>query len=120
MIKVEHLLNDEQLMYVACDTIVNNEPNSEIENYATGILVYYVLKRDYSNGQDFTEAELVQKIDELVLDHRLMLMNKDGLIETHITDSGKVTYSVTEKGKAKLSKNTDKYIDDLNGGPLEG
>lgn len=103
MFTIENVLNDEQLKYVACDAIVKNEIDSAVEKYATGILVWYVIKKHFSHTQGFTEEDIVQKIDELVLDHQLMLMEQEGLIESLIPEEGKdINYRITEEGRKRI------------------
>jgi predicted transcriptional regulator len=95
----------EQHLYLALESYDSAEEGSELYNAsAETIMMYAVEKLDLEKGE-FTEDELIEETQSLIIQHTLNKMIHKGLIDADF-DGDDVVYGLTEEGKDIVKKLT--------------
>lgn len=92
------ITNREQLLYLALGVIAD-DGDDDYKNIAASIVHWYIINELAQKQDTFTEDEVTDKFNELVINHILENLIKKGLVEENIPDEdGESTFSITEEG----------------------
>lgn len=100
----------EQHLYLALESHDSSPEGSELYNTsAETIMMYAAQKLDLEKGE-FTEDELIEETQSLIIQHVLNKMINKGLIDADF-EGDDVVYGLTEEGKNVVKKLTDNNDD---------
>jgi hypothetical protein len=100
MIELKEVINDEQLLDFALSHICEKD-TEEVHPVAEQIVILYIINN--TKGEEFTDEYISEKYRELIADYVLCKMEKNGLIDMGIDESGEFVYSLSEKGRDKIN-----------------
>lgn len=92
--------NDEEIMQLALNAIANSPTDEETPKAAFDIAIWYVLNEFAAQEKEcFTEDDVKQRIDELLVDYVMERLYKKGLVDISMNESGETLYELSEKGQ---------------------
>lgn len=107
IIPLTAVVNDEQLLEFAMSHIcsVNSD---EVHPVAEQIALRYILNGWAKVGKiEFTEEEVAEEYQSLIVDYVLTSLALKGLVDTSFNDDGELLYSLSEAGKHKVEGTID-------------
>jgi len=104
MISFSMAVNDEEILDFAFNHICSVE-SWEVHPIAERIVMWYILNEFTAQCKDIDDLEAIhERYQELVADHLIMKLSKDGYVDAGINENGDVVYSVTQKAKDKVNE----------------
>lgn len=95
-------INDEQLVHFCLEHIANCNSDDQPHPVAEKIVTVYAINELSRTQENFTEDEVCQRYQELIVEHILTGMVNDDLIEPDFSDK-ETKYSLTEEGKKHVN-----------------
>ena len=96
------MLNKEQILELCLREVSRNE--DAIDDFPGEFIVLYVLESKFVDVENFTDEQVLDEVNKLVVDFELRNLSKKGLIDVSIDDTGEFSYYATDLGKAVLER----------------
>lgn len=81
------------------DAALDNAAEEKASEDETRLITCYAIQMLYRNGiRQFTEEEVCEKVENLILDRIAFNLEKNGFLESSIDENGEARYFLTEKG----------------------
>ncbi len=104
MINFSAAINKEEILDFAFSHICSIE-SWEVHPIAERIVMWYIMNEFDLKGWDIDDMEAIhERYSELMADHLIMKLSKDGYIDAGINENGDVVYTVTQKAKDKVNE----------------
>jgi hypothetical protein len=104
MINFSDAINQEEVLDFALTHICSVE-SWQAHPIAERIVMWYILNEFTARYKDIDDLEAIhERYSELMADHLIMKLSKDGYVDADINDNGDIVYTVTQKAKDQVNE----------------